>query len=42
MVDTRAVVGFGGGAEAYERGRPGYPADAVAWLAERLSLVPGR
>jgi SAM-dependent methyltransferase len=42
MVDARAVTGFGGGAEAYERGRPGYPADAVAWLAERLSLQPGR
>jgi SAM-dependent methyltransferase len=41
-VDKRAVVGFGGGAEAYERGRPGYPADAVAWLAQRLSLGPGR
>jgi SAM-dependent methyltransferase len=41
MVDARAVAGFGGGAEAYERGRPGYPADSVAWLAERLSLGPG-
>jgi SAM-dependent methyltransferase len=28
-------------AEAYERGRPDYPADAVAWLAERLGLRPG-
>ena len=42
MVDARAVLGFGGGAEAYERGRPGYPAHAVAWLAERLGLGPGR
>jgi SAM-dependent methyltransferase len=42
MVDTRAVAGFGRTAEAYERGRPGYPADAVAWLAEKLSLGPGR
>jgi SAM-dependent methyltransferase len=42
MVDARAVVAFGAGAEAYERGRPGYPADAVAWLADRLSLGSGR
>ncbi len=42
MVDARALVGFGGAAEAYERGRPGYPADAIAWLAERLGLGPGR
>jgi SAM-dependent methyltransferase len=42
LVDKRAVAGFGRGADAYERGRPGYPADAIAWLAERLSLGPGR
>jgi SAM-dependent methyltransferase len=42
MVDARAIVAFGGAAEAYERGRPGYPADAVAWLAERLNLGSGR
>jgi SAM-dependent methyltransferase len=41
-VDERAVVGFGRAAEAYERGRPGYPADAVAWVAEKLGLGPGR
>jgi SAM-dependent methyltransferase len=28
-------------AEAYERGRPGYPPEALAWLAERLRLGPG-
>ncbi len=37
-----AVAGFGSAAEAYERARPGYPPDAVAWLAERLDLRPGR
>jgi SAM-dependent methyltransferase len=42
MVDARALAGFGGGAEAYERGRPGYSADAIAWLAEKLSLGPRR
>jgi ubiquinone/menaquinone biosynthesis C-methylase UbiE len=33
-----AAVGFERGAEAYERGRPGYPAAAVAWLAAELGL----
>jgi SAM-dependent methyltransferase len=41
-VDERAAAGFGHGAEAYERGRPGYPSDAVAWLTEKLGLGPGR
>lgn len=29
-------------ADVYERARPEYPADAIAWLAERLDLRPGR
>lgn len=29
-------------AEIYERARPGYPADAIAWFAERLGLHEGR
>jgi SAM-dependent methyltransferase len=41
-VDERAAAGFGRAAAAYERGRPGYPADAVTWLAERLGLRSGR
>jgi SAM-dependent methyltransferase len=28
--------------EVYERGRPEYPADAIAWLAEKLDLRAGR
>jgi SAM-dependent methyltransferase len=28
-------------ADAYERGRPGYPEEAVAWLSARLGLGPG-
>jgi SAM-dependent methyltransferase len=28
-------------AETYERARPGYPPDAVAWLGEHLRLRPG-
>jgi SAM-dependent methyltransferase len=37
-----AELGFGREAEAYERVRPSYPADAVAWLAANLGLEPGR
>jgi SAM-dependent methyltransferase len=37
-----ARIGFGRGAEAYERGRPGYPAKAIRWLERRLELGPGR
>ena len=37
-----AVTGFGSVADAYERGRPTYPADAVAWLAGALGIAPGR
>jgi SAM-dependent methyltransferase len=29
-------------ADVYERARPGYPSEAVAWIAERLGLRPGR
>ena len=33
-----AAVGFDQGAAAYERGRPSYPADAVAWLIDGLGI----
>ena len=29
-------------ADVYERARPGYPAEAVAWITDRLDLRPGR
>jgi ubiquinone/menaquinone biosynthesis C-methylase UbiE len=29
-------------ADVYERARPGYPPEAVAWISERLGLRPGR
>ena len=29
-------------ADVYERARPEYPADAVAWVADELGLSPGR
>jgi SAM-dependent methyltransferase len=37
-----AARGFGLAADAYERGRPDYPAAAIDWLVERLDLRPGR
>ena len=40
-VHPSVTRGFGRAAESYERSRPGYPADAVAWLVERIRLVPG-
>jgi SAM-dependent methyltransferase len=42
LIDPTAAAGYSKAAERYERGRPGYPAEAVAWLAERLVLGPGR
>jgi SAM-dependent methyltransferase len=34
------MAGFGSSADAYERGRPSYPDDAVAHLAAELGLSP--
>lgn len=34
------ATSFGAAADAYERGRPGYPAEAVAWLLERAGAHP--
>ena len=36
-----ARVGFGREAETYERSRPSYPPDAVAWLCRHLALGVG-
>lgn len=33
-----AASGFGAGADDYERGRPSYPDDAVAWLVAELGI----
>jgi hypothetical protein len=41
-VHGTAERGFTAGADAYERARPGYPADAVRVVVERLDLRPGR
>jgi len=41
-VHDAAARGFSRSADAYDRARPDYPPAAVAWLAERLGLGPGR
>ncbi|HEX2737226.1 MAG TPA: class I SAM-dependent methyltransferase [Acidimicrobiia bacterium] len=35
-----AQQGFGAGAERYQRSRPSYPPDAVAWLVDSLRIGP--
>jgi SAM-dependent methyltransferase len=42
MVHPAAVTGFARSVEAYERARPEYPPEAIAWLAQQLGLRPGR
>ena len=41
-INQEAARGFQQGADAYERGRPGYPEEAVRWLWHQLGLGPGR
>ncbi|HSO94839.1 MAG TPA: class I SAM-dependent methyltransferase [Acidimicrobiia bacterium] len=36
-----AARGFDAGADVYERARPSYPPEAVAWLVDHLHLRPG-
>ena len=36
-----ASSGFGAEADAYERARPSYPPDAVAWIVDALGLTAG-
>jgi hypothetical protein len=40
-VDPRAATGFANAADAYERGRPGYPDAAVAELLAAFGVRPG-
>jgi SAM-dependent methyltransferase len=40
-INSIAQAGFTKGAAAYERGRPDYPAAAVAFMAEQLGLCEG-
>ena len=37
-----ASSGFGAEADAYERARPGYPDDAVAWIVDQLGITRAR
>src|SRR5438093_4519534 len=41
-VHPAAASGFARAAEDYERGRPGFPDDAVAFVIDELGLTPGR
>jgi SAM-dependent methyltransferase len=41
VVHSIAARGFSEGAGAYERARPGYPDEAIDWLAERAGLRAG-
>jgi SAM-dependent methyltransferase len=40
-IDEVAAAGFASAADVYERARPSYPAESVAWLAERVGLRRG-
>ena len=40
-VHHAAARGFDREADAYDRGRPGYPAEAVAFVIETLGIAPG-
>ncbi len=42
MVHPAAATGFARSVEAYERARPDYPPEAIAWLAQELDLRAGR
>ena len=41
-IHPAAAAGFAAAADAYERGRPSYPQEAIAWIVERLRLAEGR
>jgi SAM-dependent methyltransferase len=41
-VNEVAARGFGSAADVYERARPNYAPEAVAWVCERLGIGPGR
>jgi SAM-dependent methyltransferase len=41
-INAQAAAGFSAAADEYERARPSYPDDAVAFVVERAGLHPGR
>jgi SAM-dependent methyltransferase len=40
MIHPSAARGFAAAADEYERSRPSYPSEAIAWLAEELEIGP--
>ena len=42
VIHEQAAKGFAAGADAYERGRPGFSRDAVERVARELRIGPGR
>jgi SAM-dependent methyltransferase len=42
MIHRAAATGFARSVDAYERARPDYPPEALAYLARELDLRPGR
>ena len=42
MIHEAAARGFAQAVDAYERGRPGYPPEAVERLCEAVGIGPGR
>lgn len=40
-IHRAAAEGFERGADAYERGRPGYPEAAISWMLDQLGVSPG-
>src|SRR5947209_1175986 len=40
-IHPTASEGFGRAAPAYERGRPGYPQEAIDWMVTALGVGPG-
>jgi SAM-dependent methyltransferase len=42
VIDKLAAAGFSAGVDAYERGRPSYPAAVVALLVDELGIGAGR
>ena len=39
QVHASAALGFAAAADAYTRGRPGYPPELMPWLAKDLGYV---
>lgn len=40
-IHATAATGFANASDSYERGRPKYPAEAVALLTGKFAITPG-